>query len=72
MFGYVFPALTPVTVVFVHMHNIRIYALIHMLSPAFPSDSRTLSGLADSDLDVFAGRRFRRGNATLLIPLIRV
>ena len=72
MFGYVFPAFTPVPVVFVHMHNIRIYALIHMLSPAFPSDSRTLSGLADSDLDVFVRWRFRSGNATLPISLIKV
>ena len=43
-----------------------------MLSPAFPSDSRTLSGLADSDLDVFVRWRFGSGNATLPTPLIKV
>ena len=38
MFGYVFPAFTPVSVVFVHMHNIRVYTLVHVLSPAFLSE----------------------------------
>ena len=42
MFGYVFPAFTPVSVVFVHMHNIRVYTLVHVLSPAFLSEVELL------------------------------